>query len=61
MPKFQPGTVVQLKSGGPLMTVKQDRGDDQIVCEWFDSKQEPQARAFAAASLEVYNSGQGFA
>jgi uncharacterized protein YodC (DUF2158 family) len=42
--EFQKGDVVQLKSGGPTMTV-QDIGDftssgieDGVLCVWFDGK-----------------------
>jgi len=42
--EFQKGDVVQLKSGGPTMTV-QDIGDfsssgiqDGILCVWFDGR-----------------------
>jgi uncharacterized protein YodC (DUF2158 family) len=35
--KFAVGDVVQLKSGGPAMTVSSDGGQssDRIFCEWF--------------------------
>jgi uncharacterized protein YodC (DUF2158 family) len=55
---FTPGTLVMLKSGGPIMTVKEVR-DNGVVCEWFDGKQEPQVRVFAATSLEEYKPGAG--
>lgn len=48
------GDVVQLKSGGPKMTVVSigdDYGQMQAWCEWFDSKQEPKTGGFALTSL----------
>ena len=34
--RFADGDVVQLKSGGPLMTVQNDRADGYVHCYWFD-------------------------
>lgn len=37
MEKFEIGKIVQLKSGGPLMTIEGIRELDKIVeCIWFD-------------------------
>jgi len=34
--QFQPGMVVQLKSGGPLMTISNySQSQQQFVCQWF--------------------------
>lgn len=39
--QFKPGDVVQLKSGGPLMTIAHYASDfEQFWCEWFDGKKE---------------------
>jgi len=35
MAKFKEGDIVQLKSGGPKMTVE-DIFDDDIMCQWFE-------------------------
>ncbi len=35
MEKFQEGDVVQLKSGGPKMTVKAIDDDGDVYCQWF--------------------------
>jgi len=44
--QFKIGDVVQLKSGGPLMTIKSilnkndafNLNNDDYVCQWFDDK-----------------------
>ena len=36
---FQPGEVVQLKSGGPRMTVEEIEGD-QVDCTWFEKNKQ---------------------
>lgn len=49
---FQPGDTVQLKSGGPVMTVEsiEPDGVEDVLCLWFDGMQKKQDR-FASASL----------
>ncbi|HGW5506481.1 TPA: YodC family protein [Citrobacter koseri] len=52
--KFSDGTVVQLNSGGPLMTVSYfDDERQQYFCEWF-VKDEPNHKFFNEASLKEY-------
>lgn len=52
---FKPGDQVQLKSGGPIMTVsKYDSydGEPMVVCQWFDTKQPaPLEYSFSEAQL----------
>jgi uncharacterized protein YodC (DUF2158 family) len=48
---FQLGDRVQLRSGGPLMTVGEVSDDGSIWCEWFDSKGELKANSFKPHSL----------
>ncbi|WP_368893566.1 DUF2158 domain-containing protein [Kluyvera ascorbata] len=49
--KLQDGTVVQLRSGGPLMTVSFfDDERDQYYCEWF-VKDERKSGFFNGTSL----------
>jgi uncharacterized protein YodC (DUF2158 family) len=43
------GDVVQLKSGGPMMTISWIE-DDQAYCEWFDGKK-PMGQKFLLTSL----------
>ncbi len=38
MSKFEEGDIVQLKSGGPAMTVCQVLGVDNYRCQWFSGK-----------------------
>jgi uncharacterized protein YodC (DUF2158 family) len=51
VPRFQPGDVVKLKSGGPPMTVECDVGDQRVSCQWFEKNELKQA-TFAEATLE---------
>lgn len=52
--KFSVGQVVQLRSGGPEMTVSdRDFGDeDHVWCQWFGGRKLEQGR-FPVASLIV--------
>jgi uncharacterized protein YodC (DUF2158 family) len=51
MPSFKPGDVVQLKSGGPEMTVKEVSGEPEHVwCVWF-LKGEERKGSYPAATL----------
>ena len=60
--KFKTGDIVQLKSGGPEMTVKEYKrvtkpdltgavSDNELICEWFD-KNELKTGYFHQDSLE---------
>ena len=33
--RFKVGDIVQLKSGGPKMTVEEELGSGDIRCQWF--------------------------
>lgn len=58
--EFKPGDLVQVKSGGPIMTVEQAGklamlGEDTVWCVWFEkvgNKQVAQKETFAPAVLE---------
>ena len=52
--KIIPGSQVQLKSGGPTMTVIRI-DDDEVVCRWFD-KNNVKGEVFTLASIEVVDS-----
>lgn len=56
------GDTVQLKSGGPIMTIKEIDGDKDAWCQWFAGK-EVKESGFPAASLKAANpdAGIGFA
>jgi uncharacterized protein YodC (DUF2158 family) len=57
------GDAVKLKSGGPLMTVKEfaaahaysasDAPRDHVICQWFDEKQICKMARFPVESLEL--------
>jgi uncharacterized protein YodC (DUF2158 family) len=51
---FNIGDVVQLKSGGPLMTVDNIDPHDMINCMWFDGR-EKKSGVFPAATLKPVN------
>jgi uncharacterized protein YodC (DUF2158 family) len=43
---FKVGDVVQLKSGGPLMTVSSPSDGGKVFCEWFNRDWESRADKF---------------
>jgi uncharacterized protein YodC (DUF2158 family) len=50
--KFKVGDIVQLKSGGPLMTIESAQDDGTYWCVWFSSKgDETKGGAFKAEML----------
>lgn len=54
--EINPGDVVQLKSGGPIMTVSSVGdylGQPSVWCEWFDGKK-PYKETFSAVSVRKY-------
>jgi uncharacterized protein YodC (DUF2158 family) len=55
---FKIGDVVQLKGGGPVMTVtglrKTLHGDDEVAVTWFDSDDKAQTAEYPPAALKVY-------
>ncbi len=55
--KFKIGDIVQLKSGGPSMTVRgyEPVDSDEVVCEWFD-KTTFCSKAFHQGTLTTYQS-----
>lgn len=57
MSEFKPGDVVQLKSGGPIMTVKFLDEDGDIYCEWFDKKEELKGSRFTVHQLTMGSYG----
>jgi uncharacterized protein YodC (DUF2158 family) len=52
MSQFKIGDVVQLKSGGPNMTVESDAGEGCFVCHWFEGS-EAKRTTFQGAMLRV--------
>jgi len=53
MADIKPGDVVQLKSGGPLMTVEKIIGGDSARCDWFDDKHKQCGGVFPLHSLRI--------
>lgn len=48
------GSVVQLKSGGPLMTVGWFRASDQkVFCHWFDEQNALKSHIFFFSQLNL--------
>ena len=48
--QLEEGDVVQLKSGGPKMTVSR-LNDGEVWCVWFDKDNAPQTRVFKPGVL----------
>ncbi len=54
MSNFKAGDIVQLKSGGPNMTVdwvSNEEGVETASCSWFDEKNKRQFERFLVTSL----------
>lgn len=51
---MQPGDVVQLKSGGPPMTVE-SVDPTGVICVWFDAKNNRQNERFLEVMLQEYD------
>jgi uncharacterized protein YodC (DUF2158 family) len=60
MATFEPGDVVQMKSGGPIMTVEKVDVDGGVVCHWFGEKNKQEKGTFPGVVLEVYDEPAGF-
>jgi uncharacterized protein YodC (DUF2158 family) len=54
MSSFKAGDVVELKSGGPAMTVSHERSSAELFCEWFDVNGKYQSQDFQPESLKLY-------
>jgi uncharacterized protein YodC (DUF2158 family) len=51
-PAFRSGNLVRLRSGGPLMTVKDIKGD-QVDCFWTDFNGQINADSFPVDVLQM--------
>ena len=51
--EIRPGMVVQLASGGPLMTVIKFLDSENVHCTWFDNGKVQNA-SFPASALQAY-------
>lgn len=47
------GDVVQLKSGGPKMTINDFNGTAFAACVWFDAEDKRQTGVFAIEALKL--------
>jgi uncharacterized protein YodC (DUF2158 family) len=55
MAEIKEGDQVQVKSGGPVMTVQEiTDGGKFALCVWFDEKNHPQRLKFTLNTLEKY-------
>ena len=59
MSKFKIGDVVQLKSGGPQMTVMKIE-DSEVTCLWFNAKQEEKNGKYHEGLLRKYKASSGY-
>lgn len=54
---FEVGTVVQLKSGGPLMTIinvtTDAKGRPSFECKWFVGETKPETDFFPAEAIKA--------
>ena len=49
---FSPGDVVELKSGGPPMTVIKIADAGAVWCQWFPSPDKVREKSFPSATLK---------
>ena len=54
MEEIKVGTIVQLKSGSPLMTVVLVRDNEQVVCKWFEQNKSNE-ETFPKDALDIYH------
>jgi uncharacterized protein YodC (DUF2158 family) len=52
MGNFQVGDVVQMKSGGPTMTINAVNNNGELFCQWFDKDGALKTGHFQAAQLK---------
>jgi len=64
MENLQAGDVVQMKSGGPTMTINAINNDRSVFCQWFDKDGALKTGSFQAAQLKKAepqeNTGGGY-
>lgn len=57
--KFSSGELVKLKSGGPVMTVKEQDLYKNVFCVWFDAINNVRESSFKFDTLTLHDT-QGF-
>ena len=58
MTTFKKGDVVQLKSGGPPMTISGteiDNDETVYICDWIDTNGEPRMCAYSGEQLILFD------
>lgn len=50
--KFNAGDVVQVKSGGPYMTIENIEENGRVWCVWFDKDGEPKQQSYGCTVLQ---------
>jgi uncharacterized protein YodC (DUF2158 family) len=67
MADFNPGDTIRLKSGGPIMTVKElsvpmpEYPTIYVFCIWFDKSDKEQTGKYPAETLEAATKGISYA
>lgn len=51
---FKIGDIVQLKSGGPIMTIHGEHMYGGAICQWFNKNEEIKTERFAEESLKTH-------
>lgn len=51
---MEPGDLVRLKSGGPVMTVDHEQKDGDVICVWFVNF-ELKSACFKTVTLEPWS------
>jgi uncharacterized protein YodC (DUF2158 family) len=59
MTEMKPGDVVQLKSGGPAMTVEKLNETGEWACLWFVAGHDVKRSVFPEVSLQLYDPRSG--
>lgn len=55
MSKFKAGDVVELNSGGPVMTILEVKNNGWVVCEWFDKNHTYNKKEFLESDIDIYD------
>ena len=53
MAEFKIGDAVELKTGGPKMTVERLDSNNSVYCQWFDGEHKLRNGSFQAETLKA--------